>query len=84
MQYSCPERRGIIRKDDDHTDYDFNMTCRRKNSIVGCLKKNLYFWKNNLQVSNFVQNNIEEEYIIPLLTVPPAFYAKNNKSSLDC
>ena len=76
------EEEKIFRKD-DHRDYDFDIDCKRKNSVVGCLKKNLAFWKNNLQASNFVQNVIEKGYIIPFLTVPPAFYAKNNKSSLD-
>ncbi len=52
-------------------------------SVVGRLKTCSNFWKNNLHVSNFIQKIIDEGYLIPFKSVPPAFFAKNNKSSLD-
>ena len=51
-------------------------------SVRGRLKENSHFWKNELKPSLFVQNIIDNGYIMPFITIPPSFYAPNNKSSL--
>ena len=51
-------------------------------SVCGKLKENSHFWKNELKPALFVQNIIDNDYIIPFITIPPSFYAPNNKSSL--
>ena len=51
-------------------------------SVRGRLKENSHFWKNELKPSLFVQNIIDNGYIMPFITIPPCFYAPNNKSSL--
>ena len=51
-------------------------------SVRGRLKENSHFWKNELKPSLFVQNVIDNGYIMPLNTIPPSFYAPNNNSSL--
>uniref|UniRef100_A0A7M5VC30 Reverse transcriptase domain-containing protein n=1 Tax=Clytia hemisphaerica TaxID=252671 RepID=A0A7M5VC30_9CNID len=66
----------------DTRDYDFKEKCNEI-SVFGRLKTCSNFWKNNLHVSNFIQKIIDEGYFITFKSVPPAFFAKNNKSSLD-
>ena len=66
----------------DIKDYEFKENCKQI-SVVGRLKTCSNFWRNNLQVSNFIQKIIDEGYLIPFTSVPPPFFAKNNKSSLD-
>ena len=56
---------------------------KKENTVVGGLKKNSSFWKKHLQASDFVQTIFERGYVIPFLSAPPSFFAKNNKSSLD-
>ena len=51
-------------------------------SVRERLKENSHFWKNELKPSLFVQNIIDNGYIMPFITIPPSFYAPNNKSSL--
>ena len=67
----------------DVRDFDFEMKCKGNKSVVGRLKNSSYFWKNNLQVSEFIQKIIDEGYLIPFTSAPPPFFAKNNKSSID-
>ena len=67
----------------DIRDYEFDEKCIKQVSVVGSLKKNSLYWKNDLQVSDFIQNIIDEGYLIPLKSTPPPFFAKNNKSSID-
>ena len=52
-------------------------------SVVNRLNKNSLFWKEELKVSPFIQSVVDNGYIIPFKSIPPPFYAKNNKSSLD-
>ena len=51
-------------------------------SVHWRLKEHSHFWKNELKPSLFVQNIIDNVYIMPFITIPPSFYAPNNKSSL--
>ena len=51
-------------------------------SVVGRLKQNSDFWKSVLKAPPFVQNIIDEGYVIPFKEPPPSFCAKNNKSTL--
>ena len=51
----------------------------RGNSVRGRLKENSHFWKNELKPALFVQNIIDNGYIMPF---PPSLYAPNNKSNL--
>ena len=51
-------------------------------SVRGRLKEHSHFWKSELKPSIFVQNIINNGYIMPFITIPPSFYAPNNKSSL--
>ena len=44
--------------------------------------KRKHFWKNKLKPPLFVQNVIDNGYIMPFTTILPSFYAPNNKSSL--
>ena len=53
-----------------------------ESSVRGELKENSRFWKNELKPSLFVQNIIDNGYIIPFITIPPSIDAPNNKSSL--
>ena len=41
------------------------------------------FWKEELNATPFILGVVEHGYKIPFITAPPAFYAKNNTSSLD-
>ena len=50
-------------------------------SVRGKLKENSRFWKNEFKPSLFVPNIIDNGYIIPFITIPPSFYAPNNKSN---
>ena len=52
-------------------------------SVKGRLFSSLKFWKDNLKAPKFVLNIISQGYSLPLLTLPPPFFAKNNRSSLD-
>ena len=54
----------------------------RGNSVRGRLKENSHFWKNELKPALFVQNIIDNGYMIHFITVPPSLYAPNNKSNL--
>ena len=49
-------------------------------SVRGRLKQNSHFWKNELKPALFVQNIIDNGYIMHFITTPPSFYAPNNKS----
>lgn len=51
-------------------------------SVVGRLKQNSDFWKHTLKAPPFIQNVIDEGYIVPFEKTPTSFYAKNNKSSV--
>ena len=51
-------------------------------SLRGRLKEYSHFWKNELKPALFVQNIIDNGYIMPFITIPPSFYAPSNKSSL--
>ena len=51
--------------------------------VQGKLRLCLSFWKTDLRASKFVTDTIEYGYKIPFDTVPPPFYSRNNKSSLD-
>ena len=53
-----------------------------KISVRGRVKENSHFWKNELKPALFVQNIIDNGYIIPFFTITPSFYAPSNKSSL--
>ena len=53
-----------------------------KISVRGRLKEHSHFWKNELKPYLFVQNVIDNGYIMPFITIPRSFYAPNNKSSL--
>ena len=50
-----------------------------KISVRGRVKENSHFWKNELKPALFVQNIIDNGYIMPF---PPSLYAPNNKSNL--
>lgn len=47
------------------------------------MKQCLSFWKNDLKASKFIIDVIEFGYKIPFISVPPQFFAKNNRSSLN-
>ena len=47
------------------------------------MKRNSSYWKNILQVSDFIQKTIEEGYVIPLQNILTPFHARNIKSSLN-
>ena len=51
-----------------------------KISVRGRVKENSHFWKNELKPALFVQNIIDNGYIMHFITTPPSFYAPNNKS----
>ena len=62
---------------------DWEITEKTKNvSVRGRLKQNIEFWKNELKPSYFVENIINNGYIMPFTSIPSPFYASNNKSSL--
>ena len=62
---------------------DWEITEKPKNvSVRGRLKQNIEFWKNELKPSYFVENIINNVYIMPFTSIPSPFYASNNKSSL--
>ena len=68
----------------DIRDFDFDHKCKKENTVVGSLKKFfLFFWGKNKKASEFVQTIVEKGYVIPFLSAPPSFFAKNNKSSFD-
>ena len=43
----------------------------------------MFFLGKNKKASEFVQTIVEKGYVIPFLSAPPSFFAKNNKSSFD-
>ena len=51
-------------------------------SVRARLKEKSHFWKDELKPALFGQNIIDNGYIIHFITIPPSFYAPNNKSSL--
>jgi hypothetical protein len=51
-------------------------------SARGRLRLRLPFWRDVLKASKFVLRCIDFGYEIPFICKPPAFYAKNNASSL--
>ena len=59
-----------------------NSRQNRGNSVRGRLKENSHFWKNELKPALFVQNIIDNGYIMHFITVSPSLYAPNNKSNL--
>ena len=62
---------------------DWETTEKTKNvSARGRLKQNIEFWKNELKPSHFVENIINNVYVMPFTSTPSPFYASNNKSSL--
>ena len=65
-----------------YNDRDYEYNSSDDISVVGRLKQNSHFWKTTLHASPFVQNIIEEGYVVPFLEIPTAFYAENNRSSL--
>ena len=42
-------------------------------SVCGKLKENSHFWKNELKPALFVQNIIDNDYIMPIITIPRRF-----------
>ena len=50
--------------------------------VKGRLKKQYDFWKINLKASSFILSIVKSGYILPFLSPPPPFYAKNNLSAL--
>ena len=50
--------------------------------VRGRLKENSHFSKNELNPALFLQDIVDNDYIIPFITIPPSFYAPNNKSNL--
>ena len=66
-----------------NSDRDWEISDKTEEiSVRGRLKKTVPFAKNELKSTLFVQNIIDNGYIIPFITIPPSFYASNNKSSL--
>ena len=67
-------------------DKTIDKTIKRKKtkkvSVRGRLKQNIEFWKNELKPFYFVENIINNGYLMPFTTIPTPFYAPNNKSSL--
>ena len=45
------------------------------------LKENIQFWKN-IGANNFIIDTIENGYKLPLITIPPRTFCKNNRSAL--
>ena len=66
----------------DNREFEYEVTCKRKDSVVGRLNKKFLFWKNELQASEFILNTIKNGYTIPFVYNPSPFFAKNNNSSL--
>ena len=61
-----------------NSDRDWEISGKTEEiSVRWRLKEHSHFWKNELKPSLFVQNVIDNVY-----TIPPSFYAPNNKSSL--
>ena len=52
-------------------------------SVRSRLKQNVEFWKNELKPPYFVDNIINDVYVIPFISIFSPFYASNNKSSLQ-
>ena len=50
--------------------------------VAGKIHKNLEFWTKTLKASKFVSTVIANGYSLPFVGTCPAFYAKNNASSL--
>ena len=42
-------------------------------SVRGRFKENSHFWKNELKPALFVQNIIDNDYIMPIITIPRRF-----------
>ena len=61
-----------------HWEYSEGDLCEIKFS----LKSKIRFWENILNCSQFVLNVIRHGYILPFVSPPPAFSAKNNQSAL--
>ena len=51
-------------------------------SVCVRLKENSHFWENELKLALFVQNIIDNCYIMPSITITSSFYALNKKSGL--
>lgn len=51
--------------------------------MAGKIHEKVEFWKEVLDPSDYVLNIIENGYGLPFVNEPPAFFAKNNKSSLE-
>ena len=66
-----------------NSDRDWEISNKTEEiSVRGRLKENSHFWKNELKPSLFVQNIIDNGYIMPFITIRPSFYVPNNKSTL--
>ena len=66
-----------------NSDSDWEILYKTEESSTrGRLKEKSRFWKNKLKPALFVQNMIDNGYIMPCVTIPPTFYATNNKSNL--
>ena len=66
-----------------NSDRDWEISDKTEEiSVRGRLKENSHFWKNELKPSLFVQNIIDNDYIMSLITIPPSFYTPDSKSSL--
>ena len=53
-----------------------------KPSVKNRLALHYNYWEETLCAPNFVLSIIKNGYILPFVTTPPKFYAKNNQSSL--
>ena len=63
----------------DNSDKDWKILDKTKEiSVHGRLKENSYFWKNELKPPLFVQNIIDNGYIMPLLQFPLRFALETN------
>ena len=65
-----------FKRDWETTEKTKNVSARER------LKQNIEFWKNELKPSHFVENIINNVYVMPFTSTPSPFYASNNKSSL--
>ena len=67
-----------------------NVPSEERNNFYFTYKKNwkiteetnFEFWKNELKPPYFVENIINNGYIMPFTTIPSPFRSSNNKSSL--
>ena len=53
-----------------------------KPSVKNRLALHYQYWERTLCAPFFVLSIIKNGYILPFISNPPAFYAKNNRSSL--